>query len=465
MNYWEPVTDKEIDNIHEAACQILEELGMRIREPKAIEVLVGAGARKVGDNIVQIPHDVIEKAIEAVPAKFTVYDRKGGAIVVGDNTYHHLNAGTMTEIIDYPDWQRREATQQDLRNITTIVDALDCVDMCIPMVEPRDVAKGSGEIISCAETLKNTTKFCWACPVEHQANEAFIEMAKALAQTDDLSKRPIVGMLATMVPGYEIDTESSKALMIAAREGVPVILMGASIMGAQGPETMASAAVMQAAEQLTGLCIVQTVREGSPCLWNCGSMKLDMKTAEIEEGGPDYNILIGAGAKLARKYGVPSYSCPASDSKIADFQGGFEMCSTLLTSLNAGIHVTVNAGAASKCSCGSYELLVFHNEMLRNLLRVNKGMTVNRETLAVDIMKEVGIRGDYLSHPSTMKWIRQSDEYLAKEIFDNSGVRAEYEDPCVRAQAKWKQILAEHKPAVSEEDKKAIDGIVAKYTA
>ena len=138
------------------------------------------------------------------------------------------------------------------------------------MVEPRDVPQGSGEFISCGEMLKNTTKFCFACPVEHEANEAFIEMAKAIAKTDDLSKKPFIGMLATMVPGYEIDVEGCKALMIAAREGVPVILMGASLLGAQGPASMASAVVMVAVEQLTGLCIVQAIRKGSPCLWNSG---------------------------------------------------------------------------------------------------------------------------------------------------------------------------------------------------
>ena len=102
LKNWEVVTDKEIDAIHDAACQILEELGMRIHEPEAIDVLVKAGARKVNDNTVQIPREMVEKAIEAVPAECTVYDRRGGSFVIGGDNIQYMNGGTMTEIFDYP---------------------------------------------------------------------------------------------------------------------------------------------------------------------------------------------------------------------------------------------------------------------------------------------------------------------------------------------------------------------------
>jgi trimethylamine:corrinoid methyltransferase-like protein len=102
--------------------------------------------------------------------------------------------------------------------------------------------------------------------------------------------------------------------------------------------------------------------------------------------------------------------------------------------------------------------------MMRNFNRVRKGVTVTKETLAVDVMKEVGIRGFYLDREDTLAWIKESDEFLHKEMFDVSSESSPYEDPVVRAHAKWKEILAEHKPDVSEEDKAAIDAIVEKHT-
>ena len=214
---------------------------------------------------------------------------------------------------------------------------------------------------------------------------------------------------------------------------------------------------------MAGLCLVQSLRPGLPCLWSLGGLKLDMRRAEIEECGPEYYLFAGAGAQLARAYGIPSYSCPGSDAKIADFQAGYEMASGLQTCLHAGVHVTVNAGAANKCSAGSLELLVLHNEIMRSFLRVRKGMTVTDDTLAVDAMKSVGIRGDYLAHPDTIRWIRHSDEYLGKDLFDCTGIRGEYKDPCAAAQARWQQIVAEHKPDVSEAERLAVDEVVAQH--
>ena len=212
-----------------------------------------------------------------------------------------------------------------------------------------------------------------------------------------------------MIPVYEIDSEASKVLLLAAREGLPVILMSGAISGMQGPATMAGCLVMQAAEELAGLCVVQTVRPGSPCLMNWGQMKLDMRTAEIQDADPEYSMAMTVGAQLSRKYGVPSYACPASDSKVADFQAGFEMAQTLLNAVLSGINVTVNAGTASKCSAASYELMLLHNEMLRSVNRICRGMTVNGETLALDVQKEIGIRGEYLTHPHTLRYVRDAD--------------------------------------------------------
>jgi trimethylamine--corrinoid protein Co-methyltransferase len=352
---------------------------------------------------------------------------------------------------------------EDVANLARLVDALDCVNINLPAVEGQDAPYGMAEIQSCATLLKNTTKFCLACPAEARANEAFVEMAKALAGTNDLSSRPTIGLLATMVPGYEIDSHAAAVLLIAAREGLPIVLMGGTIMGAQSPGTMAGSLVMRVAEQLAGLCVVQTARPGTPCLMSWGGVKLDMRSAEIEEAGPEFALGVAVGAQLSRRYGIPSYCCPAADSKIGDLQAGLEFASTLQAALLSGIHVTVNAGTASRCSAASYELLLLHNELLRNLLRTRRGMHVSADTLAVDVQLEVGIRGDYLTHPHTLHALRSGEEFLHKDLFDAASTRSAYRDPLERAQERWRKILDEHQPAVSAAECEALDEVVARF--
>lgn len=249
-------------------------------------------------------------------------------------------------------------------------------------------------------------------------------------------------------------------MLLAAREGLPIVLMGGAIRGAQSPATMAGAMVMKAAGNLAALCIVQSVRPGTPCLLDWGQIKLDMRTAEIEEAGPEYAIGLATGAQLSRRYGIPSYSCPSSDAKIGDLQAGYEFAANMMAAMLAGIHVTVNAGTAAKCSAASYELLVLHNEMLRSMKRVRRGLMVTDETLAVDLQLEIGLRGEYLSHPHTLHTIRNREEFLHKDLFDASGIRAGYEDPMARANKRWQQIVKEHETAASATERQAVDRVV-----
>jgi trimethylamine--corrinoid protein Co-methyltransferase len=463
MKYWETVSKEDLQRIHDGACHVLEEIGMRIKHKETVDILGGAGAKRINDETIKIPRALVERSIESAPPTFRIYDRRGGFLEIGGDQHHHLPGATMTEILDYPAQTRRLATLQDARNLPRIIDALESVDMAIPPVEGMDAPAGMGEILACAELLKNTSKFCWACPVKIDANRAFVEMAKAVAGTEDLSQRPIIGLLATMIPVYEIDSEASKVLLLAAREGLPVILLSGAISGMQGPATMAGCVVMQAAEELAGLCVVQTVRPGSPCLMNWGQWKLDMRTAEIQDADPEYSIAMTVGAQLSRKYGVPSYACPVTDSKVADFQAGFEMTETLLNAVLSGINVTVNAGAVSKASAVSYELMLLHNEMLRSVNRIRRGMTVNDETLALDVQKEIGIRGEYLTHPHTLQYVREAEEFMQKDLLDATTIRSPYADPCVRAKARWQRILREHEVAVPDSAKQAVDEVVARF--
>ena len=216
MNHWEAATGSELDAIHDGACQVLEEAGVRFRSDEIVDVLTGLGATRTDDYTVRIPRSVVERSIESAPATFRMYDRRGTSMEIGGDDHQHLVGGTMTEVLEYPGRTRRPARLQDVADVTRLVDALDCVHIAIPAAEGRDAPPGMGEILSCAAMLKNTSKVCFACPVEARANRAFVEMAKAIAGTDGLSDRPTIGLLVTMLPGYEMDEQASQVLLLAA---------------------------------------------------------------------------------------------------------------------------------------------------------------------------------------------------------------------------------------------------------
>ena len=93
MNYWEPVTEQELEMIHDAACELVEDVGMRFGDPKAVDVLAEVGAIRVDEHVVKIPRKMVEQGIEDAPSQFTVYDRSGGSFVIGDETITISMAG------------------------------------------------------------------------------------------------------------------------------------------------------------------------------------------------------------------------------------------------------------------------------------------------------------------------------------------------------------------------------------
>jgi trimethylamine:corrinoid methyltransferase-like protein len=55
--------DAQIGRIHQAVLNILDEVGVRVNHPEALDLLAGNGARVMEDNLVQIPSFLVEDAI------------------------------------------------------------------------------------------------------------------------------------------------------------------------------------------------------------------------------------------------------------------------------------------------------------------------------------------------------------------------------------------------------------------
>ena len=94
-----------------------------------------------------------------------------------------------------------------------------------------------------------------------------------------------------------------------------------------------------------------------------------------------------------------------------------------------------------------YGQLVMDNEFARMIKYTVQGIAVTDESLAVDVMHEVGVGKDFLSHDHTMKHMRtQSQPKLidrrTREDWDAGGKTDLYQ----RALEEARYILENHKP-------------------
>jgi trimethylamine--corrinoid protein Co-methyltransferase len=100
-----------------------------------------------------------------------------------------------------------------------------------------------------------------------------------------------------------------------------------------------------------------------------------------------------------------------------------------------------------------YGQLVMDNEFARMIKYTVQGIPVNDETLAVDVINEVGIGKDFLSHDSTYRHMRsQSQSELIDRKIREDWVKAGSTDIYQRAMEQARFILENHKPDPLPED-------------
>lgn len=91
------------------------------------------------------------------------------------------------------------------------------------------------------------------------------------------------------------------------------------------------------------------------------------------------------------------------DSKLCDAQAGYESLLTALPAALAGADLIYGTGMVDSGMALDYGKLVMDDEINRSIKHVVQGMRVTPETLSVDLIKEVGRTGEYLTHSSTLE--------------------------------------------------------------
>ena len=94
-----------------------------------------------------------------------------------------------------------------------------------------------------------------------------------------------------------------------------------------------------------------------------------------------------------------------------------------------------------------YGQLVLDCEFARMIKHTVQGFRVNDDTLALDVIKEIGPGGHYLMHEHTLSGMTSQSrpeliDRQMKEVWEKAGATTAYE----RAVAKAKWILENHKP-------------------
>jgi trimethylamine--corrinoid protein Co-methyltransferase len=451
---FEVLSPDEVERIHGASMQVLVGVGVKVDYAPARELFRRAGADvDTSSNIVRIPEDLVRWAVSQAPSQFTLYGCDGQfRLPVGGDQVCFAGLGTPTHIIDTDTGERRPTTLADVVRHIQLIDACEQIHNCQMDVWPNDIPM---------TTIHTESIWAWA----HHSHKPFgmgcfgyiptwdmmRMMAIAVGGKQEIRERPRFLAICSVGSPLQMLQMQLEGLMICADYGQPLAMSPEAIAGATAPATLAGLLVQENAAILAHVTLAQIFRPGTPVLYGTVSTIANMRLGTVALGSVETGLITAASAQMARYYGLPCRGVGATtEAKAEEVQAGLERTATLLQAVLAGVHFITCGGTLDSSMVESDPLLLLDDELCGAALRVARGITVDEEALALDIIREVVHTGpgNYLAERHTLRHFRQEHfipHFLVREPYD-AWVEAGSRSALDRARDRVREILAQHQP-------------------
>jgi trimethylamine---corrinoid protein Co-methyltransferase len=411
---------EQIDQLHLATLDVLENVGVKVCETEALALLEGAGARVTGD-LARIPNWLVQQALSTAPCKIVIYDRGGRRALTLEKGNIYYGTGSDTPyIIDINTGQRRRAVKQDTINATRIADALENIDFIMSMAKASDVPDIRTDRHHFEAMTLNSTKPIIFDAHDREGLSDIITMASlACGSKETLVQKPYIMHYAEPNSPLTHSKAALEKLLTMAEERIPLIYAPAVMCGATGPVTTAGALVVANAEILSGLVIHQLKAKGAPFIYGGGTPPLNMVTTVCSYGDPQGIVGAVSLVELARFYNLPSFSIAGcTDAQLFDQQAAMEAGFNLLMSALAGGNLIHDLGYIGVGLTFSLEYLVLCNEGVGAAKFMTRGVEVNHRTLALDVIEKVGPGGHFLTEQHTLDYFKNEMHFT--KLFNRS---------------------------------------------
>ena len=451
------LSDSDLHDIHLATLEVLEETGVRVEYRPALELMADHGCRVDFDSrIVQIPEHVLKKALSTAPSFFTLYGKTPEFDVKVDTQGIYTIGGSSALFVLDLDGQRHTATRKDLEELTRLQDALENLHIMHAIVIPQDIEQEGFDRILFSTVMKNTSRNYYSQGMGAQSIRDQVEMASLiLGSTEEVKRKPIFTIVVCLTSPLTQAMLRVEELMESAKYSIPLYIEADAQAGATAPVTLAGTLVEQNANILCGIALAQMVNPGAPCIYAIASGIMDMATANYSGGAPETTLLHAASAQVAHYYNLPFQGVTGIDAICLDAQAGYERALQVLGCALSGVNfIHLSIGMMEQMLLASYEQCVIDNEILGAALHIAKSIEVNRETLAVDVIKEVGPGGNFLVHEHTLRNFRKVNWFprITNRKKWDDWMEDGGKDMRQRANELARKILAEYRPQHLPED-------------
>jgi len=461
------LSDGELRQLSGAAFDLLGRVGMKVEHEEILAALARLGCQVDEAAFhVSFPSHVLEATLrhygEGPVEQYEVEPP-------GEDASWSLIGGVQPHFLDWPAGRRRLATREDLLRLVKMAHVLpEFRAVGLPLVDctaPQEIEP----ILSRALVMKHTDKPFAGSEVIHASNVKYlVELADI--EAEGKARNTGVATCNFVIAPLRMARRACECVVEKFRFDIPFIAGTMPISGLSAPGTVAGTAAVALAEVLGCFVVARALRPDLPVGAIVASGSLDMRTARACFGSPEATLQDVACSQVAHRiWGVrrvgPAYGY--IDAKTPGIQATYEKLFKMLIAFP----FTGNIGgwegllSAGQDYCPTQHML--DGEIASSIHRFKRGIEVNAETLALEVVEEVGLGSgkSFLEHDHTAAHARS--EFWMPELLERTRWRGEAEELAAerelleRADAKWRAAVERYEPPdIPAEKLRAIDEVV-----
>lgn len=452
-------TRAQVEQIHEASLEILENVGLLVRNAQAKEYLAKHGCRVDAETeIATFPRQVIEQARAAFPPTFTFYGRapqydrtmpKDRPVIV--------TGSSAPNMIDPVTGKERRAFSDDIARIARLIHELPAYDVFSISTLAEDAPLDYYTVTRLYPTLKNCLKPIRCSALNATDADQILQLGALVAGSEEAYRaRPfITHHYCPIVSPLTFDFDSTEMLIYFAERGLPAFGTVVPNGGMSAPLTMLGTLAQGNAEFLAWTTLVQMIRPGTPIIYSSLPTIADMRRGAYSPGAIECGMLIMGMAQMAHFYNVPNGGyIGLTNSKINDAQSGYESGMSNVAALLGGADMFNLGGLLDALMCFDFAKAVIDDDIARMLKRIQRGFEFTAENFARDDIGATGPGGMFIDRPRTYELMKET--LFLSDIADRDA-RNRWEkqgalDTQARALKRVREILTRDNPALFSPD-------------
>ncbi|KNZ43613.1 trimethylamine methyltransferase family protein [Acetobacterium bakii] len=382
------MNDTELSFLKSEIERLLIERGIHLEHDEMLSDLAELGCQvDMETKDLKFTKELIDKAVKAIPEKFTLYSPSGTRDLDFPNPDGGFYSRTNTGAPNYRDIKGNThyTTLEEVEEWYKLTNAMENIDfVTLPSTSGEYVPGDAVDVYTLEKALKHSAKHIWIQPYESDNVQYLIDMsAAAVGGLEELQKKPIVSFIACSVPCMTYKHMDAEILYRCAKSGIPVQPCSLPTAGANTPVTAQGTAFIACAEIMAMIVMLELLHPGLPVIATPLLFSMDMMTTYTLQSNTEITIARLIAMELFENgYNIRAHSYgTGTDSMEMDAQNFIERTNLTDSMAMSAASILGGAGQLETAKTISPLQLIIDNEIFGIAQRLRRGLDVNIETI------------------------------------------------------------------------------------